>query len=862
MELSSDIKRVKYECDHFECISPNSSFKENYPPDSDFLSPSTNSNISQVLDQKVGSNNVIICTKATPKKCNQKDFGKSTPQKYNQNMEEPVTPNTNFKLLTSVAASQDYANCGTPKSKKEDHYNEKIDVPVSCDTNTKTCILIRTNRKEKSLALICSKFLDMYPLYPSPEDKIVVSLDDVSTKLGVERRRLYDIVNVFESIGILTRNAKNQYLWFGKNNLLKSLHILKAKALKEKILDKLQFVLNMECGPCCKQTRILDDVQNFNRNLESGNASSLEDDNAQSSHVPELRKEKSLGIMSQKFLMLFLVSPSKVISLGVAAKVLNGFNQRTVKGAQVKTQVRRLYDIANVFSSIGLIQKEMTLVQLGRKPAFKYIGPDLQDLEDISTISCLQNNTRAVSNRYGSNMKPRSLVRHSSFQEICAVAEMERRKLGLDETPLSAPPFESNLKNTDESSNITSFSLIKFDDLRTDNKDVVYKLPEIKIERNQEKGTRSILKPLKVKMKPQFKVVNLPKSTTQRSVPYYILNTSKSDKSANCANVPNVLVLKSPVHSPQTKQAAVDKKPVSNECLQTLEISSEQRDAILKSLNLTLSDGQIAAIQLEGRSIQPNSNKNSSCNVVKIIHKNVDSLNENEDCRKNSASMNDAVQTDTEQSGSLSICSTRTNSPSRMESPLSIPSSYPTPVPPNIPDITFPSNTDVDYFLQKIESYNESVHLENKSNELNYPTYKNEFEVKTKGPKENSSECLKTKEVKNIHPRISSVDSGSNDSLNAEVSNILKGKQLGDNASKNEVFLIDEKTLLSPIKKPQAILPNISSLVTSPYYFPGTVFVLNTTPVNSPNGSFSFTYPISTKTESPVNNEKKLSLIK
>ncbi|KFM57420.1 Transcription factor E2F7, partial [Stegodyphus mimosarum] len=606
----------------------------------------------------------------------------------------------------------------------------------------------------------------------------------------------------------------------------------------------------MECGPCCKQTCILDDVQNFNRNLESGNTSSLESDNAQSSRVPELRKEKSLGIMSQKFLMLFLVSPSKVISLGVAAKVLNGFNQRAVKGAQIKTQVRRLYDIANVFSSIGLIQKEMRLVQLGRKPAFKYIGPDLQDVEDVSTLSCLQNNTRAISNRYGSNMKPRSLVRHSSFQEICAVAEMEHKKLGLDETPLSAPPFESNLKNTNESSNITSFSLIKLDDLKTDNRDVS-KLPEIKIDRDQEKGTRSILKPLKVKMKPEFKVVNLPKATTQRSVPYYILNTSKSDKSANCTNVPNILV-KSPVHSPQTQQAAVDKKPVSNDCLQTLEISSEQRDAILKSLNLTLSDGQIAAIQLEGTSIPPNSNKNSSCNVVKIIHKNVDSLNENEDCRKNSASMNDVMQTDTEQSGSLSICSTRTNSPSRMESPLSIPSSYPTPVPPNIPDITFPSNTDVDYFLQKIESYNESAHLENKSNDLNYPTNKNIFEVKTKGQKENSSECLKTKEVKNIiRPRISSVDSGSNDSLNAEVSNILKGKQLGDNASKNEFFLIDEKTLLSPIKKPQAILPNVSSpLVTSPYYFPGTIFVLNTTPVNSPNGSFSFTYPISRKTES------------
>lgn len=46
---------------------------------------------------------------------------------------------------------------------------------------------------------------------------------------------------------------------------------------------------------------------------------------------------------------------------------------------KLKTQIRRLYDIANVFKSLGLIQK----VHLpNRKPAFKWLGynPDF-DLE-------------------------------------------------------------------------------------------------------------------------------------------------------------------------------------------------------------------------------------------------------------------------------------------------------------------------------------------------------------------------------------------------------------------------------------------------------------------------------------------------
>ncbi|NWY05906.1 E2F8 factor, partial [Nothoprocta ornata] len=345
---------------------------------------------------------------------------------------EPWTPTANLKVLMSAASPE-------IRSREQRRALAGLQEQLSGDEYEKS----QPSRKEKSLGLLCHKFLARYPNYPSAAENNYICLDEVAEELNVERRRIYDIVNVLESLHMVSRLAKNRYAWHGRHNLAKTLQTLKKVGEENKYTQQIEMLRKRE------YEHEFDTDGEGNEEM-ARSLCSAEHSEMCFVELPGMefraasvnsRKDKSLRVMSQKFVMLFLVSTPQIVSLEVAAKILIGEDQFEDLGkSKFKTKIRRLYDIANVLSSLELIKKVHVTEERGRKPAFKWTGPEvLPNARDTKlgattatwvppTSESIASKEQCSKNLFPSRVK-QGFTRHPSLIKLVKSIENDRRKI-------------------------------------------------------------------------------------------------------------------------------------------------------------------------------------------------------------------------------------------------------------------------------------------------------------------------------------------------------------------------------------------------------------------------------------------------
>ncbi|KAK3238857.1 E2F/DP winged-helix DNA-binding domain, variant 2 [Cymbomonas tetramitiformis] len=226
-------------------------------------------------------------------------------------------------------------------------------------------------RKDKSLGHLCERFFDLFGTGNEP----VITLDDAVTRLGVTRRRIYDVVNVLESLEVVVRVQKKTYTWHGLSRLPEVLSKLKDSGIQElgtSVFENGQ----LPTVPLVADGIDPEDEDDAEAANSKGGAAASSSGASTPGGLPggDSRREKMLGLLTQKFVQLFLISGSKVLPLEDAAKALFGACIDPIYPGKLQTKVRRVYDIANVLVSLHLIEK--TKLSNSSKPAYRWLDTE------------------------------------------------------------------------------------------------------------------------------------------------------------------------------------------------------------------------------------------------------------------------------------------------------------------------------------------------------------------------------------------------------------------------------------------------------------------------------------------------------
>ncbi|KAL7450564.1 hypothetical protein ACHAWC_003465 [Mediolabrus comicus] len=247
------------------------------------------------------------------------------------------------------------------------------------------------SRKDKSLGVLCKSFMDLYKDAPPNrnDNGAVVEIVEVADHLGVKRRRIYDIINILESIDIVARVKKNTYRWHGTGELPKFFAQLQRDAIDEQtrkmngtwVENPNKPKVKGMASTCQKLLQIFlttgktDFTLAYAADVIMGPAAEAAEEAAKAAaaaasvHNPiplpdPLAPPALPAVIGGQQMAVATVVPS-----GAAVTSSNATAQKAMK-----TKVRRMYDIANVLQALGIIEKyNVGSTSTENKPSLRWV---------------------------------------------------------------------------------------------------------------------------------------------------------------------------------------------------------------------------------------------------------------------------------------------------------------------------------------------------------------------------------------------------------------------------------------------------------------------------------------------------------